>query len=125
MNSRTMNASPSGRSSRINHVACRVWMTAVSATTDFGSCDPVHHGATCRRALALYDLLQSPALRAARIGKEQLLAPDVIGGDRPLALRPDEPIHEGLPFPRLHVGMLFRIHQHHPVLIEKSAFPPR
>jgi hypothetical protein len=32
--------------------------TAVSYTASFGSCDPAHRGAICRRRLALYYLLQ-------------------------------------------------------------------
>src|SRR5260370_4398638 len=54
-----------------------------------------------------------------RVGKEQLLAIDLVTGDRGLPLRRNQPIHEGLAKFLLHGGIFFRINQHDAVLIEQ------
>src|SRR5712671_6841694 len=54
-----------------------------------------------------------------RVGKEQLLAIDLIAGDRRLAFRRDEPIDERLPEFPLHGRIFFGIHQHDAILIEQ------
>src|SRR5205085_5794833 len=58
-------------------------------------------------------------IRAAGIRIKQLLAVDLVAGDRILALRRNQPVDELLSQPRLHGRMLLRIDQHHAVLIEQ------
>jgi Cytochrome c2 len=54
-----------------------------------------------------------------RIGKEQLLAIDLVAGDRGLAFRRDQPIDKRLAELFLHGGIFFRVYQHDAVLIEQ------
>src|SRR5207248_3180410 len=62
----------------------------------------------------------SSGARYVRVGKEQLLAVDLVTGDRSLAFRRDQPIDELLTQIGLHARMLGRVDQHHPVLIEQA-----
>src|SRR5512134_1477107 len=54
----------------------------------------------------------------AGVGKEQLLAADLVVGDGLLPLRRHDPVDELLPEFLLHMGMLVGIHQDHAVLVE-------
>src|SRR6185437_7423057 len=54
------------------------------------------------------------------VGIKELLAVDLISGDCGLSLRRNEPINETLAGFFFNRGMLFRVHQHHAVLIEQS-----
>src|SRR5262249_17982597 len=46
-----------------------------------------------------------------RIGKEELLAADLVGSDGPLSRRREEPFYEGLAELRFHRGVPRRVHQ--------------
>ncbi len=59
------------------------------------------------------------SLDVAGVGEEQLLAADLVVGDRLLPVARDQPVDEGLPLRDLHIGMLGRIDQHHAVLVEQ------
>src|SRR6266446_3081391 len=54
-----------------------------------------------------------------RVGKEQLLAIDLVAGDRGLAFRRNKPIDETLAEFFLHGGIFFGVDQHDAVLIEQ------
>src|SRR5579872_3882461 len=55
----------------------------------------------------------------SRIGKEQLLAIDLVAGNRRLSLRGDQPVHERLAGLLFHGRVFFGVHQHDAVLIEQ------
>ena len=56
---------------------------------------------------------------ARGVREEQLLAVDLVVGDRLLAFRRNQPVDEGLAELLLHVRMLGRVHQHDAVLVEQ------
>src|SRR6266487_3429214 len=55
-----------------------------------------------------------------RVREEQLLAADLVPGDRLLPLGRDDPVDERLAEILFYVGVLGGIHQHHPVLVEQA-----
>src|ERR671937_402611 len=63
----------------------------------------------------------APRLRSlVRVGKEELLAVDLVGRDGLLACGRDEPVDKCLAPLLLHVGMLHGIDQHHAALVEEA-----
>src|SRR5207249_4129313 len=55
-----------------------------------------------------------------RVRVEELLAADLVRGNRTLSCRGNEPVDEFLTELLFHVRMLFGIHQHHTVLVEQA-----
>ena len=66
------------------------------------------------------DRARAAGLGARRVGKEELLAADFVISNSPLSFGRDEPIDERLSFSGLHIGMLGRIDEYDPVLIEQA-----
>ena len=55
----------------------------------------------------------------AGVGEEELLAIDLVVGDRGLSLRTREPVDEGLPIFGFHIGVLRRIDEDYAILVER------
>jgi hypothetical protein len=64
----------------------------------------------------------APASRARHIGvrEEQLLAADLVAGNRLLSFRRNQPVDEGLAQFLLHVRMFGRVHEDHAILVEHA-----
>src|SRR5258708_2355312 len=112
--------------------ACTSWRdAATNAPATSVSAErrlPAAKRCTASAALARAHIVAATSARAMRItsrsgnggvGEEQLLAVDLVVGDRLLALGRDEPVDEGLAQLVLHVRMLCRIHQDDAVLVEQ------
>src|SRR5207245_10046188 len=60
------------------------------------------------------------SVRVRRIGIEQLLAADLVVGNRFLPYWRHEPVDELLTEILFHIRMFLRIHQHHAILVEQA-----